>query len=291
MKKSVLTFLLLIFVISGSFSQDEDNVQNTGRNSVKEIAKEAWGLYVQYKRTINEATKHWEDEITAGLKNDKYINDKNNRQYSSVKNIFDRLLKSQHLSKDLKKYNWRIYLQNSNTVNAFAALDGIVIINRGIIDFCQDDDELALIIGHEMAHMTKEHIKKQVATEIVRDPIIERISSFIAQKKNKRLSTEEISDKEISDKELFQLIFGLTGELTLLKYSRSQEEEADRIGAMYAASVGYDTDKGYDFWKRMASISNDSRWMAFLSTHPYTEQRAKAFLNGDYKKKYYKENN
>jgi len=285
MKKIILVFLLLGFIATPNlFSQDNDASQDTGKNSVEEAAKEAWGLYVQYRRTIKEMVKYWEDEIKAGLKNGKYIDKKNDKQYQRTKNIFDKLLQSQHLSKDRKKYNWRIYVQNSSEVNAFAALDGIIIINRGIIDFCQNDDELALVIGHEIAHITENHIKKQVGTKIVMEPIIERVASFIAQKKNKRLRTEEISDKEISDKELFQLIFGLSGELALLKYNRSQEEKADKIGAMYADSVKYDTTKGYDFWKRMASISNDSKWTVFLSTHPYSEQRAKAFLKGDYKK-------
>ena len=264
MKKLSLVLLILVAFVSPLFSQSDDDPQNTGGNTVRETAREAWGLYVQYRRTINEATKYWEDEIESGLSNGKYIN-KNNRQYTRIKNIFDRLLQSQYITADPKKYNWRIYLHNSNEVNAFAALEGIIIINRGIIDFCQNDDELALVIGHEIAHMTEDHVNKQLATRIVMDPIIERISSFIAQKKNKRLNTEEISDKEISDKELFQFIFGLSSELALLKYSRSQEEKADEIGAMYAANVGYDTDKGYDFWKRMASISNDNRWTALLS--------------------------
>jgi predicted Zn-dependent protease len=288
-KKLLLVFLIIVVSVSHVFSQNNDEPQSTGGNTVKEAAMEAWGLYVQYRRTIKEATKYWEDEIKAGLSSGKYIDNRNNRQYARIKNIFDRLLRSQYITRDLKKYNWRIYLYNSNAVNAFAALDGIIIINRGIIDFCQNDDELALVIGHEIAHMTEDHVNKQLATKIVVDPIIDRISSFIAQKKNKRLNTEEISDKEISDKELFQFIFGLSGELALLKYSRAQEEKADEIGAMYAANTGYDTDKGYDFWKRMASISNDNRWTALLSTHPYTEHRALAFLNGDYKRNYYTE--
>ena len=284
MKKITLVFLLIFFVTFNLFSQSNDDSNDTGKNSVKEAAKEAWGLYVQYKRIISETANYWEDEIKTGLSNGKYINKNNNRQYVRIKNIFDKLLKSQYILSDKNNYNWRIYLQNSNEINAFAALDGIIIINKGIIDFCKNDDELALVIGHEIAHMTEEHIKKQIGTRIVMDPIIERAASFIAQKKNKRLNTEEISDKEISDKELFQLIFGLSGGLALLKYSRSQEEKADEIGAIYAASVGYDSNKGYDFWKRMASISNDSKWTIFLSTHPYSEQRAKAFLNREVKR-------
>ncbi|MDR2922416.1 MAG: M48 family metalloprotease [Treponema sp.] len=284
---TLVSLVLFFVVVCSPFSQDNDDSRNSDRSSVKETAKEAWGLYIQYRRIINEAGNYWEDEITTGLSSGRYTNSMFNRQYYRIKTIFDRLLKSEHLARELNKYNWRIYLQNSNTVNAFAALNGIIIINKGIIDFCQNDDELALIIGHEIAHMAEDHIKKQIGTRVVMDPIIERISAFIAQKKNKRLKTEEISDKEIADREMFQIIFGLSGELALLKYNRSQEEKADEIGAKYAASVGYDTDKGYALWTRM-SDNFGSPWLNFLSTHPKSDHRAKNFLEGDYMRKYYK---
>jgi predicted Zn-dependent protease len=229
-----------------------------------------------------ETKKYWEDEIELGLKDRKYINDSKNKQYLRIKNIFDRLLASQYLRREINKYNWRIYLQDTDSLNAFSALDGIIIINRGIIDFCQNDDELAIIIGHEIAHMTEDHVKKQLGARVVKEPIIDHITSFIAQKKNKRLSTEEISDKE-----MFQLIFGVAGELALLKFSRSQEEKSDEEGAKFAASVGYDTDKGFDLWSRM-SLNSNNRWLIFLSTHPNSEHRAKEFLDGNYKRKYYK---
>ena len=268
--------LILSVVASHLLSRSNDDPQNTGKKTVKVTIKELLDLYIQYVRTIDEAAKYWEDEIKTGSRG-KYIDNKDDRHYLRIKKIFDELLKS--LTPDQNKYNWRIYLQDTDEMNAFAALGGIIIINIGIVEFCQNDDELALAIGHEMAHVTEGHVKKQLATRIVMEPIIERVSSFIAQKKNKRLDTEEISDKEISDKDLFQLIFGLAGELALLKFSRLQEEKADKVGAMYAANVGYNVIKGYDFWNRMALITNDSKWTAFLSAHPYSQERAVTFLN------------
>jgi predicted Zn-dependent protease len=265
----------------------KDGSQNSVKSTLKKIAKELWKIYVQYRITVDEATNYWEDEIKMGLLNSTYTDNTDNKQYLRIKTIFDRLLKSEHLAQDQKKYNWRIYLQNSDTINAFSALNGIIIINKGIVDFCKNDDELALVIGHEIAHMAEEHIKKMIGTKTVIKPIIDCVSSFLAQKKNKRLKTEEISDKEISDKKLFQLIFGLSGELALLKYSKAQEEKADEVGAIHTASVGYDTDKGYELWKRMSDNSK-STWLNFLSTHPNSDHRAKIFIEGNYKRKYYK---
>jgi predicted Zn-dependent protease len=288
-KNLIFAVLFFTVIFSNSFAQNSDSSHNNGNNNTAaEIAKEAWGLYVQYRRITKEVKIYWEKELELGLSEERYINDLGNSRYSRIKNIFDRLLMSQHLRRELNRYNWRIYLQDMNALNAFSAVDGIIIINRGIIDFCQNDDELAIIIGHEIAHMTEDHVKKQLGAQIVMEPIIDHISSFIAQKKNKRLNTKEISDKEIFDREMFQLIFGLAGNLTLLKYSRSQEEKADEEGAKFAASVGYDTDKGYDLWTRM-SINSNSRWLTFLSTHPNSEHRAKEFLDGNYRRKYYRE--
>ncbi|AEF83506.1 M48 family metalloprotease [Leadbettera azotonutricia] len=288
LKKTVFCIFCLSVISLGIFAQNDDDSQNNENQGVTvEIAKEAWGLYVQYRRLTNEVKNYWENEIETGLRDGKYTNNIRLSQYQRIKNIFDRLLTSQYLRRDVNKYNWRIYLQNTNSLNAFAAIDGIIIINKGIVDFCQNDDELAIIIGHEIAHMTEDHVKKQLGARIVKEPIIEHISSFIAQRKNKRLNTEEISDKEISDKEMFQLVFGLAGELALLKYSRSQEEKADEEGAKFAASVGYDTEKGYDLWSRMA-LNSSNGWSNFLSTHPNSDHRAKEFLNGNYKRKYYR---
>jgi predicted Zn-dependent protease len=250
------------------------------------VVKETLDFFIQYIRIIQEQENYWKNEIEDGLSDGRYIDKINDKQYLRIKTIFDRLLNIQCLEQEKNKYNWRIYLENSNNINAFAALDGIIILNKGIVDFCNNDDELALIIGHEMAHIIEGHVKEQLAAEIIKKPIIEHLASFIAQKTNKRLSTEEISNKGISDKQMFQLIFGLTGKLALLKYSRSQETKADVEGAKFTADVGYDTEKGYDFWRRMVSISNDSRWLTFLSTHPHAEKRAEAFLKGDYKRSY-----
>jgi Zn-dependent protease with chaperone function len=247
------------------------------------VVKEALELFIQYMRIIQETENYWENEIEDGLSDGRYTDKTNDQQYSRIKTIFDNLLNSQCFEQNKHRYNWRIYLENSNNVNAFATLNGIIVLTKGIVDFCWNDDELALVIGHEMAHINEGHTKKQLAVEVIKEPMVEHISSFIARKENKRLYTEEISDKEYFDKQVFQLIFGLTGKLALLKYSRSQEVKADAEGAKFAAGVGYDTERGYDFWSRMVSISNDSKWLAFLSTHPHSEKRAEAFLKGDNK--------
>jgi predicted Zn-dependent protease len=297
-KKTMFFAALLYLFLCGGFAQSTADSQKEEKPGVvTAAAKEAWGLYKQYKRVTGNLGAYWEDEIASGVRSGKYIQSAGNSQYQRIKRIFDRLLKTPHLSKKEKdKYNWRIYVQNSGEANAFAALDGIIVVNRGMIDYCKNDDELAIIIGHEIAHMTENHLKKAVASDIVKDYIAQKTAAVIARKKNQappdtELSDEEIakiSDKEMSDRELFNLIFGLAGDVALLKYSRSQEEEADEEGAKFAASMGYNTDAGYALWSRMSADFGSNRWLNFLSTHPTSEKRAKNFADGNYMRKYYK---
>jgi predicted Zn-dependent protease len=118
-------------------------------------------VFFNYRIVIQEAEKHWENEIKDGLSDGRYTDNINDVQYSRIKTIFDNLLSSQYLEQN--KRNWKIYLHNSNDVNAFAVLDGVIILNKGIVDFCRNDDELALVIGHEMAHVTESHYSEQRA--------------------------------------------------------------------------------------------------------------------------------
>jgi Zn-dependent protease with chaperone function len=259
LRKVAAAFFLFCSLSSG-FSKENDTPSPGFLGGVPGTLE----LVRQYNRVIKSLDKYWEEEIRDGLQTGKYTQDESNSDYQRIRAVFDKLKTSGQLK---ERYNWRIYLQNTSEVNAFAAVNGIIIINKGIADYCKNDDELAIVIGHGMVHITKNHLKKQIASTFIKDALVQRMS--------------ELAAKKISDKEMFEMIFGLAGNLALLKFSRMQEEEADKFGAMYAASVGYDTAAGYELWMRLANDFRSSP-LNFLSTHPTSEERAKRFKNGDY---------
>ncbi|MDR0551812.1 MAG: M48 family metallopeptidase [Spirochaetaceae bacterium] len=285
MKKLVSVLVLVFFIFTPVFAQDDDEDDDEDQQSgytLKDAAKEAWGLYKQYKRLTDNVEAYWEAEIKEGMSSGTYT--RSGSEYQKIKTIFDTLLTSKYINR--KKYDWRIYLQNTNEINASCAVNGIIIINKGMIQYCKNKDELAIVIGHEIGHMTRNHLKRRLGSGVVKDFIAEKTAAYIAKKKNKRTGDmSEMSDKEIEDKEMFKLIFGLAGDVALLKYSRGQEQRADEEGAKYAASTGFDSNAGYDLWTRMAKDFKNPAFV-ILSSHPASDKRAKHFLEADYQRKY-----
>ena len=272
-KKIFLGLIFLYVIVPNLFSQ---SAGEQWLDFGLKLLKGTWDGIVQYNRVMENTNSHFENEIQQGLGEGLYTNNINNSYYARVYIIFNKLLASEHLQQDRLKYNWRIYIVNTNVVNAFASVNGIIGINRGLINFCQNDDEIAMILGHEIAHMVKNHLKQRVATSEVKTQILNLLSSYVTQNNN-----------SITDKAMFDRIFGFAGNMALMSFSRANEEEADREGAKYAASVGYDPNTGYDLWRRMSSPSNRSLVERLLATHPYSEDRANTFITGNYKLKYY----
>jgi membrane-associated protease RseP (regulator of RpoE activity) len=136
-----------------------------------------------------------------------------------------------------------IRLKETDKVNAFAKFSGIEV-TRGLLRFVENDDELAVIIGHEIAHLTNKHLPKNMTVA-----------------------------------GLCGLVGGLTGpfaapvtQALYAPYSRETEREADYFGLLYAQRAGYDIEKGAELWKRFA-IELPNSLPGFLRTHPATPER------------------
>jgi hypothetical protein len=138
----------------------------------------------------------------------------------------------------------RIRLKETDKVNAFAKWTGIEFTS-GMLGFVENDDELAVIMGHEIAHIVKHHLPKNMAVAAMCGGI-----------------------------------GGLTGPFSFwvtqalyAPYSRQTEREADYLGLVYSHQAGYDIEKGVDLWKRFAIEIPKSRSKSFLRSHPATPER------------------
>lgn len=144
------------------------------------------------------------------------------------------------------------------TVNAFALPGGKVGVYTGLLNLAETDDELAFVMGHEIAHVTSRH-SAQRATAMVGATV-------------GALATELLTrNSEHRDLILAAYGVGVTG--GTLAYSRSHESEADYIGLRYTAYAGYDPRAAVTFWRKMAAQGGGGKVPELLSTHPSDERR------------------
>lgn len=145
-----------------------------------------------------------------------------------------------------------------DTVNAFALPGGKVGVYTGLINLASSDDEIAIVMGHEIAHVTARHGA-------------ERMTQDAAVAGGGALIDALTKDKKSHDPLL--AVYGLASTGGLLAFSRSHESEADYIGIRYAAKAGYDPQAAVTFWQKMAKANTGAKPPVFLSTHPTNERR------------------
>lgn len=153
-----------------------------------------------------------------------------------------------------REWRWEVNLIGSQQINAFCMPGGKIVFFTGILDQLKlSDDEVAMIMGHEIAHALWEHAR-------------ERIAKSFATNIGASLLGELIGGGKYSG------LFHMGGDLLTLKFSRGDETEADIVGLELAARAGYDPRAGITLWRKMAT-ANKSRPLEFLSTHPSGETR------------------
>lgn len=156
-----------------------------------------------------------------------------------------------------REWRWEVNLIGSNAINAFCMPGGKIAFFHGILDKLKlTDDEVAMIMGHEMAHALREHAREQMAKRMATRGAIEIGAAIFGLGSGGRLAADA------------------TGYLANLKFGRDDESEADLIGVELAARAGYDPRAGVTLWKKMAAASKGGGF-EFASTHPSGPTRIK----------------
>src|SRR5690606_38212637 len=144
---------------------------------------------------------------------------------------------------------------------------GKVAVYTGILPFTANEDGLATVMGHEIAHAIARHS-------------MEQMSNQYALQVGAQVLGVATSGKSSIVQGLVNNAYGIGGQLALLKYSRSNESEADQLGLMFMAMAGYNPQNAVSFWERMASAkSKDNATPEFLSTHPSYARQYKQIQN------------
>jgi predicted Zn-dependent protease len=159
-----------------------------------------------------------------------------------------------------KEWKWEVNLVGSNQINAFCMPGGKIAFYTGILNQLQlSDDEVAMVMGHEIAHALREHARERMGKATATNGVA-AIGSTVA-------SVFFGVSPQITD-----LVAKQGASLLNLKFSRDDETEADLVGMEIAARAGYDPRAGVTLWQKM-SAANKGAPPQWLSTHPSGSSR------------------
>jgi predicted Zn-dependent protease len=176
-----------------------------------------------------------------------------------VRTIANRLIvQTGAFRKDAPGWKWEVHVITSDQLNAWCMPGGKMAVYTGLIQKLKlSDDEIAAIMGHEMAHALREHGRERVSQQMATGLAVGIASAALGLGQGGAQLGDMIA----------QVTFTLPN-------SRLHEQEADRIGVELAARAGYDPRAAVSVWQKMAQADAGSP-PQFLSTHPSPENRIK----------------
>lgn len=163
----------------------------------------------------------------------------------------------------VKDFNWEFNLVQDTQANAFCMPGGKIVVYEGLFAYATSDDQLAVVLGHEIAHAVAKHSAEQY-TKKQNQSIGVNIGSAILGAVTGSSDAASIASQAASTYFSFKN----------LKYSRDDELEADHLGIIFAAMAGYDPRTAIPFWQRMATKASATNEL--MSTHPSDAHRIEA---------------
>jgi predicted Zn-dependent protease len=161
---------------------------------------------------------------------------------------------------------WKFTVLESPVINAFALPGGQVFMSMGLLARCRNEAELAGVLGHEVGHVTAQHVDERVSHAMLLEMGVSVLGATV-------------------DSQLLVESAALFSNGYQLKFGRDQESEADILGVRYMSAAGYDPYGMLQVMEILKIASAGARQPEFLSTHPYPETRIKTItglLEGDY---------
>jgi predicted Zn-dependent protease len=204
---------------------------------------------LQYRETLAEAAKQ------------QALAPSDNAQLKRLREIAQKIIPfANEWNPRVSQWKWEINLIGSNQINAYCMPGGKIVFYTGIIKTLNlSDDEIAVVMGHEMAHALREHAR-------------ERMGKSTATQGLARLGGLLASSWLGIDPNLADAVAQGGANLLTLKFGREDESEADLVGMELAARAGFDPRAGVTLWQKMAA-ANKGAPPQWLSTHPSSSSR------------------
>lgn len=155
------------------------------------------------------------------------------------------------------RWAWEVHLIGSRQVNAFCLPGGKIVFYTGLVEGLKlTDDEIAAVMGHEIAHALREHARERLAKQQLTQLGSALLGELIAEGR-------------------YAGVIRMGGDLLTLKFSRDDEREADAVGLDLAARAGFDPRAGLTLWQKMLAAHRAAP-LTWLSTHPSGEERIRS---------------
>jgi predicted Zn-dependent protease len=183
---------------------------------------------------------------------------KNTAMLNRVRAIATRLEpQTQIFRPDAPGWNWEVNVLESDQLNAFCMPGGKIMFYSGLIKTLNlTDDEIAIVMGHEIAHALREHSREQMSQAVVAQGAIGLGAALLGLGQGSAALANQGYEALIAT-----------------RFSRGDESEADRIGLELTARAGYDPRAGVTLWQKMINASQGAAPPELLSTHPASANR------------------
>ena len=166
----------------------------------------------------------------------------------------------------LKGAQWEFVVFDDPTPNAFALPGGKVGVHSGLFQITKNDAGLAAVMGHEIAHVYARHSGERMTAQLGAAAGTIILDQILKNKASTNTRKAAVGGAAVAST------------LGVLSFSRSQETEADRLGALYMARAGYNPQEAVEVWKRFAAYKQKqggANVPQFLRTHPLDSTRIK----------------
>ena len=249
------------FLISGCSTTD-GNKQLTGPNDGVTVKGASTVRHIVSSRDLEASAIREFKKVKEKAKKDNKLAVESNLTLNKLKKILNKLKPyATTWNPESKRWNWEVILIKDDQLNAFCFPGGKIAFFSGIIDELKlSDSEIAMIMGHEMAHAIREHARTRIAKAQLTDLGAEILSATLGLGKNE------------------QKLLGFGNQLINLKFSRNDENDADLVGLDIAARGGYDPRSAITLWLKMQK-ANKNFAPEWLSTHPSGKNRINEIKN------------
>ena len=249
MKRIVLWGVLVLFLTACS------TVPITGRKQFNIVKDENVlpASFAQYKGFLEENKISQNKEKTAQIK----------EIGARISKAVDRFMRNNNMQKEADSYEWEFNLVEDETVNAWCLPGGKVVFYTGILPICKNEDGIAAVMGHEVAHAFAKHGQ-------------ERMSQGQLQALGGVAVALGTQGKNEDAQKIWSMAYGAGSNVGMLAFSRQHETEADKLGLVFMIMAGYNGEEAAKVWVRMTEHSGGKKGPPqILSTHPSNEDRIK----------------